>query len=121
MAIARRESTMQILKLSSFPIEQVPNMQALELDLAAWFVSRDYGVRLLAYSQAFQMRSAIARVQQAQAGMERVQQAITPLLRAIDARQEGQSRHGACSAGHHAASARDRQIARGRLCSRSGT
>src|SRR5258706_9523361 len=74
---------MQILKLNSFPIEQVPNLQALELDLAAWFVARDYPVRLLAYSQAFQMHRAIAHIQQAQAGMERIQQAVAPLLRAI--------------------------------------
>ena len=53
---------MQIFRLTSFPIEQVPNLQALELDLAAWFVARDYPVRLLAYSQAFQMKKAIARV-----------------------------------------------------------
>src|SRR4051812_35904859 len=76
---------MQILKLNSFPIEQIPNMHALELDLAAWFVARDYPVRLLAYSQAFQMQHAIAHIQQAQAGMERIGQAVAPLLRAIDA------------------------------------
>src|SRR3989442_13539276 len=75
---------MQIFRLTSFPIEQAPNFQALELGLAAWFVARDYPVRLLAYSQAFQMHRAIARVQQAQAGMERIQQAVVPLLRAID-------------------------------------
>src|SRR5207253_9492163 len=76
---------MQIFRLNSFPIEQVPNLHALELDLAAWFVARDYPVRLLAYSQAFQMHRAIARVQHAQSGMERIQQAVAPLLRAIDA------------------------------------
>ena len=63
---------MQILQLSSFPIEQVANLEALELDLAAWFAARDYPVRLLAYSQAFNMRPAFARVQQAQAGMAAV-------------------------------------------------
>src|SRR5215212_2467131 len=76
---------MQIFRLNSFPIEQVPNLQALELDLAAWFVARDYPVRLLAYSQTFQMHRAIAHIQHEQAGMERIQQAVTPLLRAIDA------------------------------------
>src|SRR5215212_9969690 len=76
---------MQIFRLTSFPIEQVQNMEALELDLAAWFVARDYSVRLLAYSQAFQMHRAIAHIQQAQAGMERIQQGVAPLLRAIDA------------------------------------
>src|SRR4051812_34992576 len=74
MAWGRKEGMMQILRLTSFPIEQVPNLQSLELDLAAWFVARDYPVRLLAYSQTFQMKQAIARVQQIQAGMERIQQ-----------------------------------------------
>ena len=82
---------MQIFRLTSFPIEQVPNLQALELDLAAWFVARDYPVRLLAYSQAFQMKKAIAHIQQAQAGMERIQHAVAPLLRAIDALLAGDS------------------------------
>lgn len=82
---------MQIFRLNSFPIEQVPNLQALELDLAAWFVARDYPVRLLAYSQAFQMKKAIAHIQQAQAGMERIQHAVAPLLRAIDASLGGDS------------------------------
>jgi hypothetical protein len=76
---------MQIFRLNSFPIEQVPNMEALELDLAAWFVARDYPVRLLAYSQAFQMKQAIAHIQHTQAGMERIQQAVAPLLHTIDA------------------------------------
>src|SRR3954462_2424660 len=82
---------MQIFSLTSFPIEQVPNLQALELDLAAWFVARDYPVRLLAYSQAFQMKKAIAHIQQAQAGMERIQHAVAPLLRTIDALLGGDS------------------------------
>jgi hypothetical protein len=75
----------QILQLSSFPIEQVANLEALEQDLAAWFGARDYGVRLLAYSQAFNMRPAIERVRQSQASTERIAQAVAPLLRAIDA------------------------------------
>src|SRR5215212_10295015 len=82
---------MQIFRLTSFPIEQVQNMEALELDLAAWFVARDYPVRLLAYSQAFQMKPAIAHIQQAQAGMERIQHAVAPLLQAIDALLGGDS------------------------------
>jgi hypothetical protein len=82
---------MQIFRLNSFPIEQMPNMEALELDLAAWFVARDYPVRLLAYSQAFQMKKAIAHIQQAQAGMERIQHAAAPLLHAIDAWLGGDS------------------------------
>ncbi len=80
---------MQILQLSSFPIEQVANLEALELELAAWFSARDYPVRLLAYSKAFNMRPAIARVEQAQAGMAYMHQAVAPLLRAIDAYLEG--------------------------------
>src|SRR5215207_768596 len=75
-----RELTMQIFQLSSFPIEQVTNLEALELDLAAWFAARPYPIRLLAYSQAFNMRPAIARIQEAQAGMERIYHAVAPLL-----------------------------------------
>ena len=75
---------MQILQLSSFPLEQVVDLDALEQQLAAWFAARDYPVRLLAYSQAFDMRPAIARVRQGQAGIERIHQAVAPLLRAID-------------------------------------
>jgi hypothetical protein len=80
---------MQILQLSSFPIEQVPDLAVLEQQLAAWFAARDYPVRLLAYSQAFDMRPAIARVRQGQASIERVHQAVAPLLRAIDVYLDG--------------------------------
>src|SRR5689334_25350006 len=76
---------MQILQLSSFPIEQVSDLDALEQSLGAWFAARDYPVRLLAYSQAFNMRPAIQRVRQDQATVERLYAAVAPLLRAIDA------------------------------------
>jgi hypothetical protein len=85
------EARMQILQLSSFPIEQVVDLDVLEQQLAAWFAARDYPVRLLAYSQAFDMRPAMARVRQGQSGIERIHQSVAPLLRAIDAYLAGDS------------------------------
>lgn len=58
---------MQILELSSFPIEQHPDLDGLERRLGEWFAQRSYPVRLLAASQGFPMEPVIAHVRQVQA------------------------------------------------------
>lgn len=75
---------MQKFKLQSFPLEQVRDLDGLEQRIAAWFVSRDFPCRLLAYSQPFSMRPAIARIRQSQAVSDALQLAVRPLIEAID-------------------------------------
>lgn len=79
---------MQILQLSSFPIEQQP-LEALDERLAAWFATLSYPVRLLASSRSFDLRAPLARLQRAQRDLSMLQAAVMPLLQAVDAAAQG--------------------------------
>lgn len=83
---------MQVFKLTSFPLEQESDLDGLERRIAAWFVSRDYSSRVLAYSQPFNMRPAISRVRHDQALMARIQLVTHSLMKTIDAFLEGKGR-----------------------------
>jgi hypothetical protein len=74
-----------ILRLNSFPIEQTRNIQQLEERLGSWFASRNFPVRLLAYSHAFNMTPAIQRVRRDMESLVTLAQAADPLLSATDA------------------------------------
>src|SRR6266487_2745582 len=80
---------MQIFELESFPIEQITNLDGLSNDLAAWFVSRDFPVRLFGYSRAFNLQPAIERSRKHQAPRDRLRAVLTPLLREIAAWTKG--------------------------------
>jgi hypothetical protein len=47
---------MQILKLSSFPIEQVVDLHGLERRFGDWYVNRTHPTRAIVRSQRFDMR-----------------------------------------------------------------
>jgi hypothetical protein len=76
---------MQIIRLSSFPIEQEPDLAGLEWRLGAWFAARTYPVRLLAYSRRFNMRPAVDALGREIASVQALMQLVEPLLRTIDA------------------------------------
>jgi len=80
---------MQIFQLSSFPIEQAGDLTALEHKLGSWFASLTYPVRLLAISQAFDLRPAIGRLNRSQREFVDLSRIVGSLIRAIDALIEG--------------------------------
>src|SRR5688572_8033501 len=82
---------MQILQLSSFPIEQAGSLQNVEQKLADWFAALTYPVRLLAFSRPFDLRPAIARLLRDQRDLAQLAQIVAPLMQAIDARLDGQA------------------------------
>jgi hypothetical protein len=71
-------------RLGSFPIEQITNTDSLERRLGDWFAGLTYPVRLLALSRRFDMRPPIRTIRLDQAGLERLQRIVIPLLDAID-------------------------------------
>lgn len=75
---------MHILKLSSFPIEQITDLESLERTLGGWFAGVTYPVRLLAISMRFDMRPPIRAIQRNQADLEPLRRVAAPLLPAID-------------------------------------
>src|SRR6266545_70045 len=81
---------MQILQLSSFPIEQAPNIEHIEQKLADWFAMLTYSVRLLAFSRAFDLRPAIARLDRDQRDLGNLSRIVGPLMHEIDALIDGQ-------------------------------
>lgn len=81
---------MHILKLSSFPIEQVTDLERLERTLGGWFAGLTYPVRLLALSKRFDMRPPIRAVQADLRDLEWLRRATTPLLAAIDGMLAGE-------------------------------
>src|SRR6266545_5330767 len=81
---------MQILQLSSFPIEQAPNIEHIEQKLADWFAMLTYSVRLLAFSRAFDLRPAIARLVRDQRDLGNLSRIVGPLMQEIDALIDGQ-------------------------------
>ncbi|MFL5805520.1 MAG: hypothetical protein ACJ8CR_27755 [Roseiflexaceae bacterium] len=82
---------MQILQLSSFPIEQAGSLQNVEQKLADWFAALTYPVRLLAFSRPFDLRPAIARLLRDQRDLAQLAQIVAPLMQAIDAGLDGQA------------------------------
>src|SRR5919202_5752598 len=80
---------MQIFQLSSFPIEQAGDLNALEQKLGSWFAGLTYPVRLLAISKACDLRPAIARVSRDQRDLLALSRIASPLMREIDALLEG--------------------------------
>jgi hypothetical protein len=80
---------MQIFQLSSFPIEQAGELNALEHKLGSWFASLTYPVRLLAMSKAFDLRPAIGKLNRNQREFVGLSRVAGPLMRAIDALIEG--------------------------------
>jgi hypothetical protein len=75
---------MQIFQLSSFPIEQAGDLNALEQKLGSWFASLTYPVRLLAISKACDLRPAIAKVARDQRHLLALARIASPLMREID-------------------------------------
>jgi hypothetical protein len=75
---------MHLFRLSSFPIEQVTDLEALERALGAWCAGVSYPWRLLALSRRFDMRRPIDVVRTEQRDLERLQRIAGPLLAAID-------------------------------------
>lgn len=82
---------MQILQLSSFPIEQAPNIEHVEQKLADWFATLTYPVRLLAFSRSFDLRPAIARLVHDQRDLNNLSRIVGPLMHEIDALLDGQA------------------------------
>lgn len=83
---------MAIFQLSSFPIEQVPNLVALEQRLGASFAAREFPHRLLAFSQACSMRPAIVRVQREQVPVEQWLDQLRTLRQALTESSDGNTR-----------------------------
>lgn len=80
---------MQILQLSSFPIEQAGNIEHVEQKLADWFATLTYPVRLLAFSRAFDLRPAIARLIRDQRDLNNLSRIVGLLMQEIDALLDG--------------------------------
>src|SRR5919108_5074083 len=80
---------MQLFQLSSFPIEQAGELNALEHKLGSWFASLTYPARLLAISKAFDLRPAIARLNRGQRDLVGLSRIAGPLMREVDALIEG--------------------------------
>src|SRR4051812_37420048 len=76
---------MQILQLSSFPIEQASSLEHVEHKLGDWFATLSYPVRLLAFSRAFDLRPAIGRLLRDQRELNHLARLVGPLMRSIDA------------------------------------
>lgn len=74
---------MHIFQLRSFPIEQEPDLGALEWRLGQWFADRPYPVRLLAYSHRFDIRPARQPLDQAAARVATLLTSTAPLVRAL--------------------------------------
>jgi hypothetical protein len=81
---------MQILELSSFPIEQATNLEHVEQKLGDWFATLTYPVRLLAVSRAFDLRPAIGRLIREMRELYDLARIATPLMRSIDALLAGE-------------------------------
>ena len=76
---------MAILQLSSFPIEQMRNLQQLEERLGQWFAGKSYPVRLLAFSHTFDMSKPTRRIRSDMEQITALGAAAEPVLHAIDA------------------------------------
>jgi len=81
---------MQIVRLGSFPIEQVTDLDGLERKLGDWFAARAEPVRLLALSRRFDMREAITGVTREQRALQELARLADPLLLAVDGRLRGE-------------------------------
>lgn len=75
---------MQIVRLGSFPIEQVADLEGMERKLAGWFAGRDTPARLLAISRRFDVREAVLRVTRDQRDLQALARIADPLLLAVD-------------------------------------
>ncbi|GAB4112716.1 MAG: hypothetical protein Fur005_22380 [Roseiflexaceae bacterium] len=53
---------MQIIQLGSFPIEQEPTLDRVEQRFTEWVAGREYPLRMLAFSQRFDLREPIERL-----------------------------------------------------------
>lgn len=80
---------MQTLKVGSFPIEQIENLEALEHRLGSWFATLTYPVRQVATSRRFDMRVPSEQLQQSIKHLQRLSALVAPLMHAIDAQIQG--------------------------------
>lgn len=75
---------MQTFHMTSFPLEQVRDLDALAWSFGSWFMDRPFPVRLLAYSQAFDMRPAKAPLDRQVVIIGTLMDACRELRRQID-------------------------------------
>lgn len=74
---------MLIVRLETFPIEQVQNLEALEYQLADWAATRQVSWRMLAYSRPFDMQPLIQETNGKVRILAPIAEAAAPLLRAV--------------------------------------
>lgn len=79
---------MHILKQHSFPIEQIGDLVGLERRLANFYMKLTFPVRLLAYSQRFDVAPVLAKLAPQEQQLSVLDLVVRPLLRAIDAQQQ---------------------------------
>lgn len=75
---------MQIFHLSSFPIEQERSLAGAEGRLTQLFATLDFPIRLLAFSRAFDIRPAIARLNRNQRELNELSRITKSLTSEID-------------------------------------
>ncbi|MBP1466733.1 hypothetical protein EYB53_013535 [Candidatus Chloroploca sp. M-50] len=80
---------MSSFQLGSFPIEQIPDLHALEARLGMAVSSVPVPMRLLVFSRAFDMTPPITRTIQRQHTLERLALMVTPVRAALQARLAG--------------------------------
>lgn len=75
-----------IFDMPSFPIEQVREMRPMEWSWGNWFAANPFPMRLLAISQAFDMRQPIKRLERDRDTLAWVARAAAPLITALHQR-----------------------------------
>jgi hypothetical protein len=82
---------MQTFKLTSFPIEQVSDINGLEWRVGQWFAGVNYPVRLIATSRRFDMQAPLTAVEREQKALQRLARIASPVISAIDALLDGET------------------------------
>ena len=80
---------MSIFRLSSFPIEQVSDLEGLEIQLAAGAANLPFPSRLLILSQGVTLAQPLSRNLSQQRALERLAQGVTPILAQVQALLRG--------------------------------
>lgn len=81
---------MSIFRLSSFPIEQLPDLEGSEMQLAACAANLPFPTRLLILSKGFTLAQPLGRNLGEQRALERLAQGVTPILSQIQAFLRGE-------------------------------
>lgn len=76
---------MAIFKLTSYPIEQIRDLQSLEWRLGQWAASISFPWRLLVYSRPFDMQPVIQRVRGDERAVQQIATRVLPILQAVRA------------------------------------